>query len=81
MNDNSPGSVNGAKGAWAAKASSLGERRVRFTTVSGEPIAPLYTPDDTAGIDFLADVGFPGEYPYTRGIHHTMYRGRLWTMR
>jgi methylmalonyl-CoA mutase N-terminal domain/subunit len=73
--------VNGAKGAWAAKASSLGERRVRFTTVSGEPIAPLYTPDDTAGIDFLADVGFPGEYPYTRGIHHTMYRGRLWTMR
>jgi methylmalonyl-CoA mutase N-terminal domain/subunit len=81
MNENSPGSVNGAEGAWAARASSLGERRVRFTTVSGEPIAPLYTPDDTAGIDFLADVGFPGEYPYTRGIHHTMYRGRLWTMR
>jgi methylmalonyl-CoA mutase N-terminal domain/subunit len=81
MNDNGPGSVNGAKDAWAAKASSLGEREVRFTTVSGEPIASLYTPDDVAGINFLAEVGFPGEYPYTRGIHHSMYRGRLWTMR
>ena len=81
MNDNSPGSVDDAKNAWVAKASSLGEREVRFTTVSGEPIAPLYTSDDVARINFLTDVGFPGEYPYTRGIHHTMYRGRLWTMR
>ena len=81
MNDNTPGSVNGSKDAGAAKASSPGEREVRFTTVSGEPIASLYTPDDIARINFLADVGFPGEYPYTRGIHHSMYRGRLWTMR
>jgi methylmalonyl-CoA mutase, N-terminal domain len=54
---------------------------MRFTTVSGEPVAPLYTPDDTSRINFLADIGFPGEYPYTRGIHHSMYRGQLWTMR
>jgi methylmalonyl-CoA mutase N-terminal domain/subunit len=66
-----------ARGGKASPA----EREVRFTTVSGEPIAPLYTPEDVARINFLADVGFPGEYPYTRGIHHTMYRGKLWTMR
>ena len=58
-----------------------GRGEVRFTTVSGEPIAPLYTPEDVARINFLSDIGFPGEYPYTRGIHRTMYRGRLWTMR
>ena len=52
-----------------------------FTTVSGEPIEPLYTPDDIAHINYLSDIGFPGEFPYTRGIHHTMYRGKLWTMR
>ncbi len=57
------------------------EREVRFTTVSGEPIAPLYTPDDVARINYLSEIGYPGEYPYTRGIHRTMYRGRLWTMR
>jgi methylmalonyl-CoA mutase N-terminal domain/subunit len=58
-----------------------GKGEVRFTTVSGEPIAPLYTPDDVARINFLTDIGYPGEFPYTRGIHHSMYRGRLWTMR
>ncbi|HEX7572311.1 MAG TPA: methylmalonyl-CoA mutase family protein [Bacteroidota bacterium] len=81
MNDNGPGPVNGSKNATTAKSSSPGEREVRFTTVSGEPIATLYTPEDVARINFLADVGYPGEYPYTRGIHHSMYRGRLWTMR
>jgi methylmalonyl-CoA mutase N-terminal domain/subunit len=54
---------------------------MRFTTVSGEQIQPLYTPDDIASINFLSDIGYPGEYPYTRGIHPTMYRGKLWTMR
>src|SRR5262249_31430732 len=57
------------------------QREAAFTTVSGEPIAPLYTHEDLAGTDPLADIGFPGEFPYTRGIHATMYRGRLWTMR
>lgn len=56
-------------------------RPVKFTTVSGEEIRMLYGPDDVEHIDPLRDIGFPGEYPYTRGIHKTMYRGRLWTMR
>ena len=81
MNDGNPVSEGGSNGEWTAKASSPRGREVRFTTVSGEPVAPLYTPDDVSHINFLADVGFPGEYPYTRGIHHSMYRGRLWTMR
>jgi methylmalonyl-CoA mutase, N-terminal domain len=55
--------------------------RLRFITVSGEEIDELYTPADVNGSDFLEKVGFPGEYPYTRGVHHTMYRSRLWTMR
>ena len=61
-----------------AKAETTG---TKFTTVSGEPINPLYTPDDIAGQNFLEDINFPGEYPFTRGIHPTGYRGRVWTMR
>ncbi|MHB8896294.1 MAG: acyl-CoA mutase large subunit family protein, partial [Candidatus Geothermincolia bacterium] len=49
--------------------------------VSSEPVAPLYGPADIAGIEYGQDLGFPGEYPYTRGIRPNMYRGRLWTMR
>ena len=56
-------------------------RPVRFTTVSGETIAPLYTPEDIAHLNHLSDIGSPGEFPYTRGIHESMYRGKLWTMR
>jgi methylmalonyl-CoA mutase N-terminal domain/subunit len=55
--------------------------QAKFTTVSGEPIEMLYTPDDAAHLDYLRDIGRPGEFPYTRGIHRTMYRGKLWTMR
>ncbi len=57
------------------------ERAGRFTTVSMAPIERLYTPADLGRWDFMKEVGFPGEYPYTRGIHPTMYRGKLWTMR
>jgi methylmalonyl-CoA mutase N-terminal domain/subunit len=52
-----------------------------FTTISGVPIAPLYGPEDLRGIDPARDIGEPGEFPYTRGIHRDMYRGKLWTMR
>ncbi len=52
-----------------------------FSTVSGESIARLYTPEDVAQVNALTDIGFPGKFPYTRGIHATMYRGQLWTMR
>jgi methylmalonyl-CoA mutase, N-terminal domain len=57
------------------------ERQNEFTTVSLRPIERLYTPADVADIDFERDIGFPGEPPYTRGIHATGHRGRLWTMR
>ena len=57
------------------------ERDVPFTTVSGMEIKDLYTPADLQGIDFEKEIGWPGEYPYTRGIHPTMYRSKIWTMR
>jgi len=57
------------------------ERQTEFTTISGYPIRRLYTPADLPGWDPNRDLGFPGEPPYTRGIHSTMHRGRLWTMR
>jgi methylmalonyl-CoA mutase, N-terminal domain len=67
---------------WEERAGGAAHRRqAKFTTVSGEPVEMLYTPEDIGGINHLAEIGFPGEFPYTRGIHHTMYRGRLWTMR
>jgi len=57
------------------------ERQTNFTTISGHPIRRLYTPADLPNWDPDRDLGFPGEPPYTRGIHSTMHRGRLWTMR
>jgi len=57
------------------------ERDDLFETISGDPVKALYTPIDLAGFDYEKDLGFPGEYPYTRGIRQSMYRGRLWTMR
>lgn len=59
-----------------------GENKKRdFTTISGKKIKELYTPADLEGFDYQRGLGFPGEYPYTRGIHPTMYRGRMWTIR
>jgi methylmalonyl-CoA mutase N-terminal domain/subunit len=60
---------------------STPERRERFATSSGIEIADLYTPADVAGLDEARDLGRPGEYPFTRGVQPTMYRGRFWTMR
>jgi methylmalonyl-CoA mutase N-terminal domain/subunit len=57
------------------------ERPGLFTDSSGSPLEPLHTPADTAAVDYLRDLGFPGEFPFTRGVQPTMYRGRLWTMR
>ena len=57
------------------------ERRKEFTTLSGVPINRLYTPADLAEFDYARDLGEPGDYPYARGIHATMYRGKVWTMR
>src|SRR6187431_2162020 len=57
------------------------ERDVPFTTISGRPIERLYTVEDLAGLDYRRDLNDPGAFPYTRGIHPTGYRGKLWTMR
>ena len=62
-------------------ARGTGPRKTVFTTVSGETIEQLYTPEAIAGLDYATAIGVPGEYPYTRGIHPSMYRGRPWTMR
>jgi methylmalonyl-CoA mutase N-terminal domain/subunit len=59
----------------------LPERQAKFGTSSDIPINRLYTPDDLSGFDYLNGLGFSGEYPFTRGVYPTMYRGRLWTMR
>src|SRR5512143_452426 len=57
------------------------ERRPRFESTSGEEVPRLYTPEHLESFDYLRDAGFPGEFPFTRGVQPTMYRGRLWTMR
>ncbi|MDA2918255.1 methylmalonyl-CoA mutase family protein [Desulfobacterota bacterium AH_259_B03_O07] len=60
---------------------NLKERKKVFTTQSGIPLERLYTPEDLKGIEYDLKIGYPGEYPFTRGVQPTMYRGRLWTMR
>jgi methylmalonyl-CoA mutase N-terminal domain/subunit len=60
---------------------SMPERREKFITTSSEPIERLYTPLDVADLDYTPDLGLPGEYPFTRGVHPTLHRGKLWTMR
>jgi methylmalonyl-CoA mutase N-terminal domain/subunit len=59
----------------------FGERREEFVTTSSAPVERLYTPVEIADFDYERDLGLPGQYPFTRGVHPTMYRGRLWTMR
>ena len=58
-----------------------GEGRGAFTTISGRLVAPLYTAGDLADLDYTRDLGDPGSFPYTRGIHPSGYRGKLWTIR
>jgi methylmalonyl-CoA mutase N-terminal domain/subunit len=69
------------KEKWEQKYKTCRERDFKFTTISGIPLKPLYTPDDLPDFNYERDLGYPGEYPFTRGVQTTMYRGRLWTMR
>ena len=69
------------KGEYEKKAASARNTGMKFTTVSGRDIKVLYGPDDIEQINYLREIGFPGEYPYTRGIHANSYRGKIWTMR
>ncbi|HVP71934.1 MAG TPA: methylmalonyl-CoA mutase family protein [Gemmatimonadaceae bacterium] len=72
----------GQRAAWEARYQKSGERPDLYPfTISGIPIRPLYTPEDVAGMNLPRDLAFPGEFPYTRGVHATMYRGRMFTMR
>lgn len=79
--------IRDAQPEWEASTldptlAAYGEREEEFRTdVGGQSIDRLYTPADIADLDYLADLGFPGDPPYTRGVYPTMYRGRLWTMR
>jgi methylmalonyl-CoA mutase N-terminal domain/subunit len=67
---------------WEKRYARAGERPDLYPyTISGIPIQPIYTPRDLAGMDLARDLGFPGEYPFTRGVRDTMYRGRMFTMR
>jgi methylmalonyl-CoA mutase, N-terminal domain len=69
------------EGPLAKALEKSGERREEFETLSGIPTDRIYTPEHAAGLDYVRDLGFPGEYPFTRGIQPTMYRGRPWTIR
>jgi methylmalonyl-CoA mutase N-terminal domain/subunit len=69
------------KGFYAKSLDKSCPDRKPQTTISGKKINELYTPLDLGNFDYVKELGFPGEYPYTRGIHPTMYHGRLWTMR
>jgi len=69
------------KHVYAKKVQENPERKKKFKNLSDNEIKNLYTPDDIEKTDYLKDINFPGQYPYLRGVHPTMYRGRLWTMR
>ena len=78
--------IRRAKHTWESRTvqksrDRLPERQPGFTTTSGIPLERLYTPLDVASLDYLSALGFPGEYPFTRGVQPVMYRGRYWTMR
>ncbi len=70
-----------ARDRWEKEAAAAPTREQPPTTVSSVPIEPLYTPESLNGFDPETDLGYPGQYPFTRGVHATMYRSRLWTMR
>ncbi len=69
------------KDIWEKKIKTCKERNLKFTTVSGLPVKALYTHDDLETFDYDRDLGYPGEFPFVRGVYTNMYRGRLWTMR
>src|SRR6056297_1102343 len=72
---------NWREGTYKNTVDSYGERKEEFKTDTGVKLDPLYTKSDIEDIDEKEDIGFPGEYPFTRGVYPTMHRGRLWTMR
>ena len=68
-------------GTYAKSVSRFKERSPSFQLTSGTELQPLYTPEDLDGCRYNEQLGYPGEYPFTRGVQPSMYRSRLWTMR
>ncbi len=83
MNDRARTSrtLNKAKAQYEAEIAKVMTRKPEFATASGRTVAPLYLPSEDCEDEYMEKLGFPGQYPFTRGIQPTMYRGRLWTMR
>lgn len=75
------GKDNWEKTTLAKTLAKAPERKAAFTSISGTPVERLYTPLDVQGLDYERDLGYPGQFPFTRGVQPTMYRGRYWTMR
>ena len=73
--------MNGKKEKWQERVEKSKTRDVKFITTSSEPVELLGTPDMIKDMEYDSDIGMPGDFPYTRGVHPNMYRGRLWTMR
>jgi len=72
---------SGARDRWQEELRRGPAREQPPTTVSGQPVQPLYTPDLLPGFDYESDLGYPGQFPFARGVHAAMYRSQLWTMR
>lgn len=82
LNDEAIAAAAKSESTWRRERYSASQERLKtFTSLSGIPIEPIYTPRHIADLDYLEDLGFPGQEPYTRGVHPTMYRGRTWTQR
>jgi len=70
-----------SKAEWLEEAAKAKSSGMKFTSLSGRKLDIAYTPEDVKETNYYNEIGYPGEYPYTRGIHHNMYRGKIWTMR
>jgi methylmalonyl-CoA mutase, N-terminal domain len=85
FDENELAKIRAGKGAWSegtlAKTLNKSPEKKIFTTWSGSPVECIYTPVEISGLNYERDIGFPGEFPFTRGIQPNMYRGRSWTMR
>ena len=73
--------MSASKKKWQDQVDQARTRDAKFITASSEPVELMGTPDLIKDFDYDRDLSYPGQFPYTRGIHASMYRGRLWTMR
>src|SRR5690606_29448766 len=83
MSENKPiePKKSASKQEWLEEAKKAKTSGMKFTSLSGRELDIAYTPEDVKDENYYNEIGYPGEYPYTRGIHHNMYRGKIWTMR